>query len=476
MYRVPRRVIQPQTRRRLRNTLVSGAGANTTGDRGAVQSIAYASNSPYYKNNFLERYQEYVNLYDTSWEARKIIDIPVDDAMRQPTIREGLSPEDEKLIADKWEEFGVERQLRRCMKQERLLGGSVLLAIMRLQNGEDLAQPLNEANMQPGDLLALNVIDLSKLSRSRVQFDPFSADYDTVESLSIDGIEVNANRMVVFDGNALFGRNSQRLMQRMRFNPLGFGDSKLAPLWDVLMRSIGTQQAAYQLINKASMLLMTVENLRAMKATDSVAEEKLRELVNQLSIYNAALIDGKGVTIDTKTTSFGSVPELLLTFTQFLAAASDIPVTRFMGSSAEGMNATGEGDARNYYDMVDSMRNNVRKPAERRIIDWIGYSTYGYNEWKARSADLTLTYEPLWNLNAVEQATRDEIVVRMIANMFQIGMISADTAVEELNKRELFETRLEAEEALLDTTLPPSDAYGDANAFAGSGPTAVAHV
>lgn len=476
MYRVPRRVIQPQTRRRLRNTLVSGAGANTTGDRGAVQSTAYASNSPYYKNNFLERYQEYVNLYDTSWEARKIIDIPVDDAMRQPTIREGLSPEDEKLIADKWEEFGVERQLRRCMKQERLLGGSVLLAVMQLQNGEDLAQPLNEANMQPGDLLALNVIDLSKLSRSRVQFDPFSPDYDTVESLSIDGIEVNANRMVVFDGNALFGRNSQRLMQRMRFNPLGFGDSKLAPLWDVLMRSIGTQQGAYQLVNKASMLLMTVENLRAMKATDSVVEDKLRELVNQLSIYNAALIDGKGVTIDTKTTSFGSVPELLLTFTQFLAAASDIPVTRFMGSSAEGLNATGEGDARNYYDMVDSMRNNVRKPAERRIIDWIGYSTYGYNEWRVRSADLTLTYEPLWNLNAVEQATRDEIVVRMIANMFQIGMISADTAVEELNKRELFETRLEAEEALLDTTLPPSDTYGDANAFAGSGTTAVAHV
>ena len=403
-------------RRKVKNTMVSGAGANTTMDFGAAQTTAWASNSPYYNNNFLMRYQEYVNLYDTSWEARKIIDIPVEDAMRQPIVREGLSPDDEKAIADAWEKYGAERQIRRCMKQERLLGGSVLLAVMLLQNGEKLDEPLNEGNIMPGDLLALNVIDLAKLSRSRAQFDPFSPDYDVVSSLSIDGVEVDASRMVVFDGNALFGRNSQRLMQRMRFNPLGFGESKLAPLWDVLLRSLGTQQAAYQLVNRASSLIVSVDNLRSIKAVDSGAEGKLKEIARHLSIYNAALVDGKDVNIDTKSVAFGSVPELVMTFTQFLAAASDIPITRFMGSSAKGLDATGEGDSRNYYDMVDSLRNNVRKPAERKVLDWIGASLWGWNEWKRRSENLTLSFEPLWNLDAVQQATRDEIVVRTIVS------------------------------------------------------------
>lgn len=456
-------------RRKIKNTLLSGAGANTTSDRGASQNTSYASNSPYYNNNFLLRYQEYVNLYDTSWEARKIIDIPIDDAMRQPTVREGLSKEDERVIEEEWQRFGVERQLRRCMKQERLLGGSVLLAIMALQKDERLDKPLNDANMEEGDLLALNVIDLAKLSRTRTEFDVFSPDYDKVCNISIEGVSVHPSRMVVFDGNALFGRNSQRLMQRMRYNPLGFGESKLAPLWDCLMRSLGTQQGAYQLVNMASSVIMSVDNLRNIKATDSGAEKKLQEIATQLSIYNAALIDGKDIKIEHKAASFGSVPELLLTYTQFLAAASDIPITRYLGSSPQGLDATGDGDSRNYYDMVDSIINNTRKPAERRILDWIGYSRWGYEEWKRRSANLVLSYEPLWNMDAVQEATRDEIVVRTIVSMFQSQLISAETAINELNKRELFETKMEAEEALMDTALEPSDLFGGSNAYSGNG-------
>lgn len=458
MIRIPKRLTSRN--QRMQNMLVSGAGAATTVDRGASQTSAFSTNSPYYNNNFLLRYQQYVNLYDTSWEVRKIIDIPVDDAMRQPTIREGLTEDDEKRISDAWQQYGADRQLRRCMKQERLLGGSVLLAVMALQNGEDLGEPLSAQNIEVGDLKALNVIDLSKLSRSRVEWNPFSPSFDVVESLAIDGTEVHESRMVVFDGNALFGRNSQRIMQRMRYNPLGFGESKLAPIWDVLMRSIGTQQGAYQLVNMASALVFMVDNLRNIKALDSGVEKKLQEVARQLSIYNSAILEGKDIKLENITASFGSVPELLLTFTQFLAAASDIPITRFLGNSAQGMNATGEGDARNYYDMVDGIRNNVRKPAETRILDWIGSSIWGWDEWKRKSANLVLSYEPLWNLDAVQEATRDEIVTRMMVSLYQSQMISAESAIKELTARKIFDTEIEAEQALMDTALDEPGLFG----------------
>lgn len=447
-------------RTRVQNTMISGYGANSTVDRGAGQTTALTSNSPYYNNNFLYRYQQWANLYETSWEARKIIDIPVDDCMRQETVREGLAPEDEQLISIYWEKLQVERQLRRCLKQERLLGGSVLLAVMMLQDGEKLSEPLNSKNIAKGDLKALNVVDLVKLSRTQTSFNPFEADYDTIDTLSINGIEVHSSRMIVFDGDALFGRNSQRIMNNFRYNPLGFGDSKLAPLYDTLVRALGTQQAAYHLVNMSSILLMTVENLRNLKAVDNVAMDKLKQVMEQVSIYNAAIVDGKDVDVNFKTTSFGSVPELLQTYVQFLSAASDIPQTRFLGASADGMNATGEGDSRNYYDMVDTLREKKRKPAEKKILDWIGSSIWGYKIWKQKSKNLKLSYPPLWNLDAVQEAQRDETIVRTITSMFQAGMISAETAVAELNARELFDTKIEAEEQL-DQGMGPSGLFDD---------------
>ena len=458
----------PRRARQISNTLTTGYnGAGTTNDFNATQVTGWSSLSPYYSNNFLYKYQIYANLYETSWEARKIIDIPIDDAMRKPTIIEGLPPAVEKRIKNAWEAYSIDRQLRRAMKQERLLGGAVLLAIMNLQNGEQLDTPLSNKNILPGDFKALNVVDVSKLSRTRTHWNPFAEDYDKISSLSIDGIEVDASRMVVFDGNSLFGRNSQRIMQNFKYNPLGFGESKLAPLYDTIIRALGTQQAAFQLISRASSLVIMVNNLRDLKALDGsgTVENSLVELGRQLSIYNNAIVSGKDVQLENITASFGSVPELLLSYMQFIAAGSDIPISRFMGEAAKGLNASGEGDSRNYYDMVDSIIANTRKPAERKILDWIGISLYGYAAWKELSKELVLDYEPLWNLDAVQQATRDEIIVRMITSMYQAQMISAESAVAELKARELFETDMEAEQAIMQPGLDESGLMGGGNGY-----------
>ena len=458
----------PRRSRRISNTLTTGYnGAGTTNDFNATQVTGWSSLSPYYSNNFLYKYQVYANLYETSWEARKIIDIPVDDAMRKPTIIEGLPLAVEQRVRDTWEAMAVDRQLRRAMKQERLLGGAVLLAIMELQNGEKLDTPLNNKNILQGDFKALNVVDVSKLSRTRTHWNPFAEDYDRIASLSIDGVEVDASRMVVFDGNSLFGRNTQRILQNFRYNPLGFGESKLAPLYDTIIRALGTQQAAFQLISRASSLVLMVNNLRDLKALDgnSGAEAALVEMGRQLSIYNNAVVSGKDIQFENISASFGSVPELLLSYMQFIAAGYDIPISRFMGEAAKGLNASGEGDSRNYYDMVDSIISQTRKPAERKILDWIGISLYGYSAWKTLSKELTLDYEPLWNLDAVQQATRDEIIVRMIVSMYQAQMISAESAIAELKARELFETDMEAEQALMQPALDESGLMDGKNGY-----------
>ena len=76
-------------RTRTNNTLVTGSsGAGTTNDRGATQVTGFTSLPPHYNNNFIARYQTYVNLYEPSGEVRQIIDIPVQAALRKTIIRE----------------------------------------------------------------------------------------------------------------------------------------------------------------------------------------------------------------------------------------------------------------------------------------------------------------------------------------------------------------------------------------------------
>ena len=443
MRRTSRRMARRQP---INNALMAGVGGATVQDRGAAQTLSRFSLNPYFNNNFMQRYQDYTRWYNTSWEARKIVDIPIDDAFRVPPVIKGLDEETTKAVIKERDRLRVVDQLKRALKQERLYGGSVLLPVFNMDtaNTVKLSLPFSDEEIQEGDLLGFNVIDVTRLSRASFEQNPFSDDYDRIASLNISGIDVDASRMLIFDGDPLTPRSAQSLAMNVRANPCGFGESKLTILYDLLMRAIGTQQGAYHLVNMASVLLVEAENLRSLAATNSPARDKLSELVEQISIYRGAIVDAKGVKITKQAASFGSVPELVVTFTQLLSAASDIPATRFLGQAPGGLNATGESDTRNYYDMIDSFRNTKIHQAELRILNWIGCSLYGYNVWQQKSKNLSLEYKSLWSLPEYEQMRTDAEFSNMIVNLYKAGIITQESAVDELNARGMFNTTLDA--------------------------------
>ena len=231
------------------------------------------------------------------------------------------------------------------------------------------------------------------------------------------------------------------MLMNYNINPCGFGESKITTIYDLLIHSVGTQEAAYHLVNLSSVLLLQVENLRSLTATGSPALEKLNEIVEQLSIYRGAVIDGKNTSVTQHSASFGAVPELIMTFCQLLSAASDIPATRFLGQAPGGLNATGESDTRNYYDMVDSIRNTKIKNAETRIINLIGVSLYGYEEWRRLSVDMKIEYESLWSINAMEQADIDSKYMSILENLYKDEVITKEELLDTLNKRGIYENQ-----------------------------------
>lgn len=440
-------------RQRTNNAMMRGAGAASVQDRGATQSLALYSNNPYFERNYFLRWQEYVTWYNTSWEARKIIDIPVDDALRVQSTLQGLDEDTKKRMDEEILRFGMQSKLKRALKQERLLGGCVILGVFREDEGADLSKPKLLSSIKRGDLLALNLLDVSRLSRTFEYNNVFSPDYDRYNDLILQGEAVDVSRMAVFDGDPLLNYSTQRLFQRYGFNPLGFGESKLDPIYDLLVRAIGTQQGAYHLVNMASVLLVECDHLKPMLGVDSEAVKKLEEIVKNISIYRGAIVDMKNAKVTQHSATFGSVPELVLTFAQLLAAASDIPATRFLGQSPGGLDSSGVSDARNYYDMVDSIRKTKVQPAERRFVDWIGINTFGYEDWLKKSEKLVIEYPPLWNLSDTEQSQVDRTLIEMLDVLYERGIITVDTYAEEVNTRQIFNVQVEPDKKFIKESL-----------------------
>lgn len=425
------------------NTLVNGAGANTLQDRGAIQTPASWSLNPYFNNNYYYRWQALTLLYFTSWEARKIVEIPISDAFRIKPELVGIDEPDKVALLNACDKLQLFQKMRRGATQERLLGGAaIIIGTAEAQN--DPAQPLDVNKLDKGCLKFLNVVSLNQIQKPEYNTDPLSPNYDKPEYYSINGTKIHVSRLIVFDGEPLFDYSTQRLLQNFRINPQGLGESVLVPLWDAILRCIGTQQAAYQLIQKSSVTLVKAEQLLNLEGTKrgELAIQQLEEMAEMISIYRAAIIKGKGVDVEENQASFGSVPELLMSYLQVLSAASDIPASRFLGQAPGGLNATGEGDLENYYNAIAAYQETRLDPKYERLFDILGRSVLGKEKWLQIRPKFEIEFEPLWNLKGTEKAQVDQTYVDILRNLKADGIIPAETVVQEINAKKMLLTEL----------------------------------
>lgn len=434
-------------KKKVGNSILTGSGANTMQDRGAIQSTAWVSLNPYYNNNYYYRWQKYTQLYYTSWEARKIVEIPVDDAFRIKPNFIGVTDAEKMALMNAMDKIGGWEKMRRAAVQERLLGGCALYLGVASEN-DDASKPIDPKTIDKGDLKFLNVISLNQITNPEYDTDPFSPGYDKPKYYLINGIKTHISRLIVFDGDPLFNYSSQRLMQNFRINPQGFGESVLAPLWDSIIRCVGTQQAAYQLAQKASIMMVKYENLLTLEGTRKGEEaiRQLEEMAEQVSIYRAAILKGKGVEVQETAAQFGSVPELMMSFIQILSAGSDVPASRFIGQAPGGLNATGEGDLENYYNNIASYQETCLDPKYEKLFDVLGPSVLGQEEWKRIKPEFELEFESLWNLDGQEKATVDETYARILTTLKDANIIPAEYVIDEINAKKIFTNPISKED------------------------------
>jgi phage-related protein (TIGR01555 family) len=437
------------------------SGIGSEFDYGQYQEPATVRLSPFQQDKFV------VDLYFSDWASKKGIQIPVDDQLRDGWKYEGLTDEQSALMVTFGDTLGVLEKFKQAMRLERLIGGCVIF--MGIADGaEGPDKPVNYEALQKGCLKFMNVIPRTRVTNTVLDYDPLSPTYGEPLTYWVNGVQVHRDRLILFKGDPLLQTPDSSIVPSQWIRNDGFGVSVLMSMLDDLTRATGSRQAAYQLVQRASVFLFQADTMD-LQATKQGQEafRKMQDIVNQINLFRGAVVDrqpGDSDPITTISPSFGSVPELVMTFMQVLAAAFDIPGSRFFSQAPGSLNASDGGTSlENYYGGLEAKRKQELRP---RLMKWLKVAGPSVLGDQYSGVKIDVVFEPLWSLSELEQSQVRTADVANVIALQTAQLLSDAEALDELKQRDALKVEIKPEliEDADESTKTPEELEAELNA------------
>lgn len=208
----------------------------------------------------------------------------------------------------------------------------------------------------------------------------------------------------------------------------GYNISNLQRSYEVI-RSFATGFKAVEvLLTDGPQGVYKIKNLASLLGSNNkgLFESRLQTVDMFRSALRAIVIDADGEGFERQSFSFSGVPDVMDRFCQRLAASVPMPVTKLMGISPGGLNATGESDTRNWYDGLETDQvNDVRKPL-RRLIQILCATREGPTRG-LQPKKIAITFNKLWTLDPLQESMR-RLNIAQTDNIYvnDIGSLTAD--------------------------------------------------
>lgn len=366
------------------SNLVSGLG--TAADKRSGNQFSFSGLN-------LFNWVELEAAYTGNWLARQIIQAPVDDGLREwRTFNCEEAPE----IAREEKRIGLVNEYKKAQYWARLYGGAIILLI----TDQPLDQPLDVRKIKKGSLKRLVVLDRWDITGQTINYtNPIEEDYllPTHYTLYGGGTPIHSSHIIRIEG--------EELPRRIKALNEGWGDSVLRKVIDDLKDTVATKEGIATLVHEAN---IDVVNRKGLSEELAAGEESkiLRRYslaAQTKSIVNMLLLDGaEEEQYQRNELSFGGLGDILDKFMIWIAGAAEIPVTRLFGQSAQGLNATGEGDQKNYYDAVASMQESQFRPDLERLDEVLVRSAVG-----EMPKECEFDWAPLYQESGVELAQQE---------------------------------------------------------------------
>lgn len=392
----------------------------------------------FYAPDPLLQQQQLEAIFEGDGIGRRVVEMPAEEMCR------GWFD----VVADKGE--GVLDYLETLRAQQaftdavvwaRLYGGSLVYLI--LEDGKDDAQPVDFTKIRK--LVGVQVFD-----RFSVGFETDKPSKDPVlrlmgrpeiYNLSPMGgglpLRVHESRVVYIPG--------RRLDPRRRMVNAGWDASMLQGAFTALQRYGSGMGYAANILRDFVQATLSVKDLTTMLAAgrDDVVQRRIRLLDMSRSILNMIVLDADGEEYNKSSSSVAGLADILDRFAETLSASVGIPVAKLFGRSTGGLNATGEHDLRNYYDMLAAEQNRVLDPLAEAVVKVIFNAQDGPTSG-AEPEDWSVRWRPLWSPTDTEVATLRKSVADADKIYLDTGVLSPD---------EVADSRFGSGEWSMETTL-----------------------
>jgi len=360
------------------------ANLNTNHDKRSANRFNYTTNN--WDLHQLEA------AYQSNWIARQIVNVPVDDAVREWRSWQSESAQE---IEQEEKRLRIPYYYKLARYWARLYGGAIIL----MMTDQPLNQPLDVDRIGPGSLKRLVVMDRWEIQPQAMNYtNPIAEDYLMPEWYSVRGGHtewIHSSHIIRVDG--------EELPRRFREWNEGWGDSKLRLVLEDLQDITATKGGISSMVLEANVDIIQRDGLSNELASgqESAIMQRYALAGQMKSLVNQLLLDGSE-TYERKELSFSGLAEILDKLMVWVSGASDIPMTRLFGQSAAGMNATGEGDLNNYYDSVRSMQESVFRPDLEKLDQVLVKSALG-----DFPDDVDWEWNPLYQESGTELAQQE---------------------------------------------------------------------
>lgn len=411
------------------------AGLGTERDKGSYTHYALSQALP---SSELEA------MYRSSWLSKRIVNVVADDMTREwrQHVFDSEKATEQLAVENTEKRLQVKAKVNEAIRWARLYGGAGIIIGIKGVPMEQLEQPLDPSTVKKDSLAWLHVADRFRLTGTGALVDDLASPAfgtPAIYTLSntATSLRIHHTRVIRFDG--------QLIPWNMFIANGSWGDSILNHVYTSVKNSDAAAAQIATMMFEANIDVIKVQELNSMLAMECGESQVIKrfQLASLMKSINRTLVLDAGEEYDKKSNNFANLDKIWEKFMVDVCGAADIPMVRLFGQSAGGLNATGDSDIRNYYDMISAQQEAELRPQLEYLDETILRSALGRvpsdHKWDFRS---------LWQMSDTEVAQNSKTRADRDAIYLDRGVLTEGAVARELKENGTYTTLTDEDVAM----------------------------
>lgn len=284
------------------------------------------------------------------WLIDKACRMPADDAVRGGFE---IVAEDQKII-ELLKEFdkkiNINREMSEYINFERVFGKRIAIFVIDTTDPEFYEKPFNIDAVTAGSFKGISQVDqkwiIPELTAENLS-NPASLNFYNPTLYTINGQKYHKSHLCIYTPYPV----TDDLKPFYRYG----GKSIPQIIYNRAYASERTADEDPQLAMSKRLITLAVEQ-SALSNPEELAE-KMDYWSTFMNNYGIQ-VTGQGETVNQFDTSLADFDNLTMTEYQLVAAVSEVPATKLLGTQPKGFNSTGDYELQNYWQLLNGIRDN----------------------------------------------------------------------------------------------------------------------